>query len=83
MSTRDTVTAILDILACLVMKVRLFECVKLLVKIWCGFNSDIRECEIGNGGCEQICIDFIGGYNCSCEDGFRPQTMDESSCEGI
>ena len=32
MSTRDTVTAILDILACLVMKVRLFECMELLVE---------------------------------------------------
>ena len=32
MSTQDTVTALLDILACLVMKVRLFECMKLLVE---------------------------------------------------
>ena len=47
-----------------------------------GLYSDLRECEVDNGGCEQICTDFLGGYNCSCEDGFRPLTNDESSCEG-
>ena len=42
--------------------------------------SDIRECEADNGGCDHICTDFPGGYNCSCKAGYNP---DGSSCRGI
>ena len=32
---------------------------------------DTNECEINNGGCSQICINTIGSYNCSCNDGYE------------
>ena len=44
--------------------------------------SDLRECEINNGGCDQICTDFLGGYSCSWRDGFYPLTANGSICEG-
>ena len=43
---------------------------------------DILECDDDNGGCQQICNDFLGGYYCSCDPGFRPFTPDASKCEG-
>ena len=42
--------------------------------------SDIRECEVKNGGCDQVCTDFPGGYNCSCRSGFE---TDGPSCIGM
>ncbi|XP_019614687.1 PREDICTED: uncharacterized protein LOC109462574 [Branchiostoma belcheri] len=32
--------------------------------------TDINECETNNGGCEQICTNTIGSFECSCRDGF-------------
>ena len=34
------------------------------------FNSDIAECDEGNGGCEQICTNIEGSYECSCRNGY-------------
>lgn len=31
---------------------------------------DIDECQKNNGGCDQICLNRPGGYNCSCKDGY-------------
>ncbi|XP_035208924.1 dorsal-ventral patterning protein tolloid-like [Stegodyphus dumicola] len=28
------------------------------------FFTDVNECAVGNGGCEQICTDTIGSYEC-------------------
>ena len=42
--------------------------------------SDVRECDTDNGGCDHICTDFPGGYNCSCRSGFR---TDGNNCTGI
>ena len=47
------------------------------------FYSDLLECDDDNGGCEQTCTDFLGGYNCSCWDGFHPLTENASSCAGM
>ena len=44
--------------------------------------TDIHECDDDNGGCDQTCFDFPGGFNCSCEDGYVTLTEDERSCEG-
>ena len=43
--------------------------------------TDINECNSpDNGGCDQICSNTPGGYNCSCKWGF---TMGENNtCEG-
>ena len=32
---------------------------------------DIDECITNNGGCEQMCTNTIGGFNCSCTAGFN------------
>ena len=32
---------------------------------------DIDECNEDNGGCEQICNNTIGSYECSCRDGYE------------
>ena len=45
-------------------------------------STDIHECDDNNGGCDQTCFDFPGGFNCSCEDGYVQLTEDETSCEG-
>ena len=34
------------------------------------FLPDIDECEINNGGCDQICTNTGGSHYCLCEDGF-------------
>ena len=41
----------------------------------------VNECEIDNGGCEQICTDTFLSYNCSCKDGYSLNT--DGSCSGI
>ena len=33
------------------------------------FHLDTDECAINNGGCEQMCINTIGSFNCSCGTG--------------
>ena len=86
MSAQDIVTVILDTLVSLVMKVRYSDCMNVWNSDTCriyGLYSDLRECEVDNGGCEQVCIDFLGGHNCFCKSGFQPLTNNESSCEGI
>ena len=32
---------------------------------------DINECDNDNGGCEQICINTVPFFICSCQSGFR------------
>ncbi len=43
--------------------------------------SDINECTISNGGCEQNCNNTEGSFYCFCDSGF---TLDpnQSSCNG-
>lgn len=41
--------------------------------------SDIDECTLLINNCEQICVDTIGSFNCSCRDGFVLNS-DQSSC---
>ena len=33
--------------------------------------SDINECQSGNGGCEQECVNTYGSYYCQCGHGFK------------
>ena len=33
-------------------------------------HPDIAECDEDNGGCEQICTNTEGSYECSCRDGY-------------
>ena len=43
--------------------------------------SDINECSYNRGGCEQLCINFPGSYNCSCLEGYTLQN-DKTTCKG-
>lgn len=42
---------------------------------------DINECRISNGGCEQICENFPGGFHCKCRTGFQ-LLHDKQTCQG-
>ena len=43
---------------------------------------DINECESSdNGGCDQNCTNFSGGYSCSCFEGYD-LASDSRTCEG-
>ena len=31
---------------------------------------DINECDTGNGGCAQTCVNLRGAMDCECDDGY-------------
>ena len=39
------------------------------------------ECSIENGGCEHICVNKPGAYECICNPGYSVQS-DNKSCSG-
>lgn len=42
---------------------------------------EIDECTTGTHGCEQICINTMGGYKCDCKLGYELHS-DGKKCEG-
>ena len=34
------------------------------------FPTDVNECSIGNGGCQQMCVNEPGTFMCSCFGGY-------------
>ena len=50
------------------------------VQVFCVFPTDINECVDNNGGCEQVCMNTDGSYNCLCEAGFTPENT--THCDG-
>lgn len=49
------------------------------------FFSETDECRNNNGGCEQICVDTIGGHRCSCHPGYELKSNNkdcEAACGG-
>ncbi|VDO96888.1 unnamed protein product [Soboliphyme baturini] len=46
------------------------------------YFTDRDECEVNNGGCEQICKNMIGSYVCECESGFVLATDGHHCKEG-
>ena len=44
--------------------------------------SDIKECEQDNGGCDHICTESEGSFQCSCRSGFNLES-DGRSCSDI
>lgn len=44
--------------------------------------SDINECKINNGGCQQICTNVFGSYLCTCNNGYNLM-IDGHSCLGL
>ncbi|XP_078687900.1 mucin-like protein isoform X2 [Branchiostoma floridae x Branchiostoma belcheri] len=45
--------------------------------------EDVDECSSGENRCNQECVNTIGGYNCSCEDGYRTDDSDPYTCQDI
>ena len=45
-------------------------------------TSDINECSTGNGGCNQVCINVIGSFQCSCNAGYELDS-DQRTCIGM
>uniref|UniRef100_A0A914SFM9 EGF-like domain-containing protein n=1 Tax=Parascaris equorum TaxID=6256 RepID=A0A914SFM9_PAREQ len=43
--------------------------------------SDMNECGVDNGGCEQLCENTPGSFQCSCKPGYI-LTYDGKTCEG-
>ena len=43
--------------------------------------TDIDECSTNNGGCNHVCTNTVGSFNCSCNDGFS-LNADRASCNG-
>ena len=46
------------------------------------FHEDIDECDLDNGGCDQICTNAEGSFKCSCEPGYA-LAPNNRSCEGM
>ncbi|XP_072000223.1 uncharacterized protein [Engystomops pustulosus] len=44
---------------------------------------DYNECYFNTSSCKQICINVLGGYNCSCIPGYIVNPMNTSSCDDI
>ena len=44
-------------------------------------SADVDECTLGAHGCSQTCTNTVGGYNCSCIDGFSLND-DGEICKG-
>ena len=43
---------------------------------------DINECSEGVSGCSQLCVNTIGSYTCSCQDGYE-LSNDNQTCTDI
>ena len=48
----------------------------------CLHYTDIDECEDDSTLCEQMCNNTIGGYDCSCQEGYQP-LEGTGQCEGM
>lgn len=46
------------------------------------FFSETNECRNNNGGCQQICVDTIGGHRCSCHPGYELRSNNKD-CEAV
>ena len=44
-------------------------------------GTDVDECTEGTHQCQQVCLNTVGSYTCSCNDGFMLST-DGRSCNG-
>ncbi|XP_078699810.1 uncharacterized protein LOC144926682 [Branchiostoma floridae x Branchiostoma belcheri] len=65
-------------IACL----QLYDYVLTRDQILAARNMCRDECATDSGGCDQICSDLLGSYNCSCRQGFVLMT-DGHGCEDI
>ena len=54
---------------------------KYLVLIHFDIALDVKECDIGNGGCSQVCVEEEGSFSCKCKPGYVLQ-IDNQTCSG-
>ena len=45
----------------------------------CNDNIDIDECDDDNGGCDHVCSNTAGSYECSCNSGYTLE-LDNKGC---
>ncbi|XP_040285946.1 uncharacterized protein LOC120999139 [Bufo bufo] len=45
--------------------------------------TDIDECYLNTSTCQQICNNYVGGYNCSCNEGYEVDENNSSLCVDI
>ena len=45
------------------------------------FFIDIDECLVENGGCQHVCLNKMGSYECLCRNGYT-LLGDEKTCVG-
>jgi len=50
--------------------------------MWTVYDIDTDECESNNGGCNQICNNTAGSYQCLCSQGYL-LSADNHKCKGI
>ena len=55
------------------------ECLNLLLNC---LLLDLDECAMNVDGCQQNCINYPGGFNCTCFSGYRQRRTNVDSCEG-
>ena len=56
----------------------------------CYVHTDVDECLVDNGRCDQVCNNFEESYSCSCRSGYELKNIDISNdpinadkeCEG-
>ncbi|XP_041472547.1 mucin-like protein [Lytechinus variegatus] len=44
------------------------------------FCQDINECDLGTHNCQQMCVNDVPGFNCTCFEGF--QLENDGTCQG-
>ena len=59
-----------------ILKLTWYETNKLLC-----LTVDVNECALNNGGCEQVCNNSVGSFQCSCNRGYR-LNLDRMNCSG-
>lgn len=44
-------------------------------------SPDIDECRLNNGGCDHLCRNTVGSFECSCKKGYK-LLINERNCQG-
>lgn len=53
----------------------------LWFSLLCPASPDIDECRLNNGGCDHICRNTVGSFECSCKKGYK-LLINERNCQG-
>ena len=53
-----------------------------VVVLTCDVCSDVDECDVLNGGCQQTCVNTVGSFHCECADDLL-LSVNGRTCLGI